>query len=396
MKYLLKINIITIILFSLPISAWAHGTEEEHQQELLFPSIMMYGFFTLLGLLLLSILLVWYTSSKINQINVKTQSGRNEKAGKEKLNKLLITSTGILVLGAVTTGVLAFKDNTTTAEPQSNNGSSSVDFMHIHGLGFSNDGSEVYVPAHDGLRVFKEGKWSVVEGEQHDYMGFNMVDDGFYSSGHPGPGSNLKNPFGVIKSTDMGKNLEILDLYGEVDFHGMSVGYKSHAIYVLNPQANSRMSGTGLYYTLDDANTWNKSELSGKDGKTSSIAIHPTDNATIVMTTDKGVLVSSDYGNQFKKVLPNLATSSTFNIEGKLVIGNVDNGVSLTELDLNSGEKKQISTPEMDQDDAISYIAVNPQNVEEIVFTTFKKDIFYTEDFGTTWEKIADKGIATK
>src|SRR3546814_19465798 len=40
---------------------------------------------------------------------------------------------------------------------------------------------------------------------EHDYMGFATTREAFYSSGHPAAGSNLINPFGLIKSTDAGK-----------------------------------------------------------------------------------------------------------------------------------------------------------------------------------------------
>src|SRR5687768_622970 len=36
-----------------------------------------------------------------------------------------------------------------------------VELPHIHGMGFSADGQSLFVAAHDGLRVFAGGKWSV-------------------------------------------------------------------------------------------------------------------------------------------------------------------------------------------------------------------------------------------
>jgi hypothetical protein len=34
-----------------------------------------------------------------------------------------------------------------------------------------------------------DGKWKEAPGEMHDYLGFSMADNGFYSSGHPAPGT---------------------------------------------------------------------------------------------------------------------------------------------------------------------------------------------------------------
>jgi hypothetical protein len=391
MNYIHKLSFFVFVLLSLPITAFAHGSEEEHQREVFLSNLLEYGFYTLLAILLFSIVLLWFNNVKIKQIDVKKQSGRKEKEAKEKVRRLLQISMGVLLLATTLTGVLALNKNDTT---NSQNESNIVDFMHMHGLGFSNDGNEVFIPAHDGLRVYKDGKWSVPDGERHDYMGFSMVDDGFYSSGHPAPGSNMKNPFGIVKSSDMGKTIETLDLYEEIDFHGMAVGYKSHAIYVFNPESNSRMDDTGLYYTLDETKTWERSELSGLDGQPSAMAIHPTEQGTLVITTNKGVFISTDFGNQFEKLLPSLATAATFTIDGKLVIGEIENGVSIIEADINSGEQSEISVPSLGEEDAISYIAVNPQNPEELVFTTYSKDIFNTKDKGANWEKLADKGVS--
>lgn len=105
-----------------------------------------------------------------------------------------------------------------------------VTMEHVHGLGFSSDGKQIILPAHNGLVSYSEGKWQNLDAPKHDYMGFHAVDHGFYSSGHPEPGSKLKNPLGIVKSSDFGKTLTILGLEGESDFHAMAVGYKNHAI----------------------------------------------------------------------------------------------------------------------------------------------------------------------
>ncbi len=79
---------------------------------------------------------------------------------------------------------------------------------HIHGLGFSSDGKQLMVPAHVGLFIVSDGTWRRGDGPQHDYMGFAVSDDGFYSSGHPAPSAGgLANPLGLVKSTDGGKTL---------------------------------------------------------------------------------------------------------------------------------------------------------------------------------------------
>lgn len=271
---------------------------------------------------------------------------------------------------------------------------SDIELMHVHGLGFSGDGNELYVPSHDGLKVFEKGSWSESAAEPHDYMGFAMVDDGFYSSGHPGAGSSLKNPFGVVKTTDMGQNLEILDLYQEVDFHGMAVGYNSHAIYVINPQPNSRMDEVGIYYSTDDTKTWTKSEMTGLQSPIFSIAAHPTNEAIVALGTEKGIFLSNDFGQSFTSVSDAPTTAVTFSATGELVAGSVSGEVIFATYEGDTNEPQTRSIPSLSEENTISYIAVNPQDKKQVTFTTVEKDIYMTNDSGESWSQIAEKGKA--
>jgi len=82
-------------------------------------------------------------------------------------------------------------------------------------------------------------------------MGYAPTKDGFYSSGHPGPSSQLVNPLGLVKSMDAGKTLDTLGLEGESDVRLMGVGYDSHTIYVGNLAPSSILQG-GVFRSLDD------------------------------------------------------------------------------------------------------------------------------------------------
>ncbi|MDQ8733959.1 hypothetical protein [Paenibacillus sp. LHD-38] len=48
--------------------------------------------------------------------------------------------------------------------------------------------------------------------------------------------------------------------------------------------------------------------------------------------------------------------------------------------------------PVLDNDDAVSYMAQNPKDANEIAVATFKKDVYLSKDLGLNWTKIADKG----
>jgi hypothetical protein len=66
------------------------------------------------------------------------------------------------------------------------------------------------VPAHVGPAVFRGGRWSTAPGAPHDFMGFSGAKNAIYSSGHPAPGTPLRNPLGLMKSTDGGKSWQQL------------------------------------------------------------------------------------------------------------------------------------------------------------------------------------------
>ena len=121
-----------------------------------------------------------------------------------------------------------------------------VTLTHVHGLGFSADGQQLVIPSHHGLAIYSGGRWSKAPGPEHDYMGFVSTKRSYYSSGHPTPGSGLVNPFGVVRSDDNGKTWTKLGFEGQSDFHLMAVGYATHAVYVYNAAANSRLDRPGI------------------------------------------------------------------------------------------------------------------------------------------------------
>ncbi|MCY9692952.1 F510_1955 family glycosylhydrolase [Paenibacillus alginolyticus] len=271
-------------------------------------------------------------------------------------------------------------------------GNKEIALEHIHGIGYSSNGKQILIPAHNGLVAYSEGKWKNVEVPKHDYMGFINVDNGFYSSGHPVAGSNLKNPLGIVKSEDLGKTLSRLGLEGESDFHGMTVGFKSHSIYVFNAQPNSKMNSAGLFYSTDDAKTWNKSAAVGLSGEPIALSAHPMDAKTIAIGTKAGLLISTDSGNRFETLLPQIIVSAVyFSKNGDLFVASPQSS-TLKQINLETKATKEVNLPSLDKDDAVSYIAQNPATDSEITIATFKKDIYISKDTGTNWIKIVDKG----
>lgn len=372
-----------LTLLSIPFTALAHGTEEEHQQELLMNAMLKNGLIASLVLFIILVAIWYFVKKKINTLNAKKKEENLKRNKLNKLSKAVLFISVIPLLAGITLGFML----------NNQNANDSVTFMHIHGLDYTSDGQEIYVPAHDGLKIYSDGMWSdQTEGELHDYMGFSMVEDGFYSSGHPAPGSKMADPIGIVKSIDMGKTLEILDLHEEIDFHGMTVGYYTKDIYVFNPSPNSRMDQPGFYYSTDETKTWNHSKFEGIVGQASSLATHPTEGGIVAIGTDAGVFISQNYGDSFEPLLENVnATAVSFDHNNSLLVALPGKALSISLDDTNQTD---LNIPQLDSGDAVAYVKQNPQDINQYVFATFNKDIFITKDSGQTWTEIVDQGTA--
>lgn len=264
-----------------------------------------------------------------------------------------------------------------------------VEFPHMHGLGFSADGSSLYVPAHIGLMVYSNGRWTSPDVPKHDYMGYASVDDGFYSSGHPDLRTDFEPLLGLVKSEDEGRTLNVLAFEGESDFHVMAAGYRNHTVYVINPSPNSRLA-TGMYYSLDDGVTWDQSQASGVNGSPIQLAVHPSEAATVALVTETGLYISNDYGNTFTHTGEATPVSAVaFAPDGETLLSGYRN---LSALNLSSDETTILQTPSLGEDDAIAYIAVNP-TTSEIAFATFNRNIFLSQGNRQSWQQIAEQGV---
>ncbi|TMW70155.1 F510_1955 family glycosylhydrolase [Alteribacter natronophilus] len=274
-----------------------------------------------------------------------------------------------------------------------------LQMTHIHGLGYAGNDGLLYVATHHGLAIYDDGSWYETAEEKNDYMGFNAVESGFYTSGHPGEASSFDvDPIGLVKSTDGGKTLESLDLLGETDFHVKGTGYYSNAVYVYNPAPSDRLEETGLYYTLDDAESWEKAEGDGlpeanydQGGYPDySVAVHPVEESTLAVGTAEGLFLSEDYGNTFEQTTVDLPVMSAVFHEEQVYAAVWDGEVRLVQLD--GEEVTELNMPEIDEQDGIQYIAVNPEYREEIAVTTFMGDGFLSEDSGAEWKQIIEGG----
>lgn len=270
---------------------------------------------------------------------------------------------------------------------------SSVTLTHVHGLAYSADGKQIFVPSHHGLAIYSDGRWRKATGPEHDYMGFAATKQYFYSSGHPAPGSGLINPFGLIKSADGGRTWQKRGLEGEVDFHLLATSYGTNAVYVFTHEPNSRMSKSGIHATLNDGFSWQRADGKGLEGALLNLAVHPSNSRIVAAGTKTGLFFSTDGGNSFTRLAGGEQVLAVFFDldEKQLWFSSYGGKPVLTRLDWNSKKKSAISLPPLPQD-AVAYLAQNPVDRNEYAIATFERSVYLSKDQGKTWSQIAGQG----
>lgn len=268
---------------------------------------------------------------------------------------------------------------------------------HIHGLGYINGEDDVVIATHFGLYKYAKDGWKEANSQKHDYMGFQAVREGFFSSGHPEEGSEYKNPLGLIKSIDKGASFEQLAFYGEIDFHYLAAGYDSNTIYVLNEMPVEEMNA-GLHYSIDEGASWTKAAMNGfTSDYISNLSAHPTRKEIITIGSKDGIFISNDYGQNFKSMNnTKMVTYVTLTETGGYYTNLENDTVYLKSFLFESDEEINIQLPKDVKMDPITFIAVNPENQKEIVIVTASNNIYLTKDEGLSWDKIASNGELAK
>ncbi|ANU12040.1 BNR repeat domain protein [Planococcus antarcticus DSM 14505] len=293
------------------------------------------------------------------------------------------------------------ESTTTTEAPETNETSQDVETTeefevafdgridHVHGMNYIENEEGLYFASHEGLKIYRNGEWLETTDNSHDYMGFNAVDDGFYTSGHPGPGSMMQNPIGIQRSTDGGRSLDHMGFEGETDFHGMAVGYRSHHMFVMNPQENSRM-GPGYFRSEDEGEEWQQVEGSGLEGDISSFAMHPSDSQLIAAATTEGIFLSEDGGDRFTLLTEDgsYGTAAFFS-EESLYFATYGTQAELIKYTWKNGEQQALELPDLPED-GIVYIAQNPSNTNELAIYTAAGHVYVLED--GNWKQMMNAG----
>ena len=310
-----------------------------------------------------------------------TRNRREVKAQQKRQQQMMWIGAGIIAITLVIGLVFLINRNSRVT----------VTFPDIHGMSFIGDGEQLRVATHTGIVAYHNGDWSKPDLPINDYMGYSGTENGFFSSGHPGARSRLVNPIGLVRSQDHGTNITTINFSGETDFHVMGASYYGETIYVLNPAPNSLLSA-GLHYSLDSGQTWEQSVAEGLTEPPMQIAVHPNDAGVLALATRAGVFLSNDFGATFTRISDaNIVTSVAFDPDGERLLFGFDN---LFSYSLSNGQITSLAvSPDIDADQAILYIALNPVD-EALAFATSDRDIYLSPNGGESWEQIAADGMS--
>ena len=118
---------------------------------------------------------------------------------------------------------------------------------HVHAAVYI-DG-RLLIGTHTGVTEIDPVSGVVVKrgASQDDFMGLAGSAELLVASGHPGMGSALPDPVGLLRSTDGAQTWETVSLTGEIDFHALAID-------------GDRVAGAAtageLHYSADGGATW--------------------------------------------------------------------------------------------------------------------------------------------
>ena len=169
-------------------------------------------------------------------------------------------------------------------------------------------GDQIILGTHEGLyQYLSEKSVKRINPEKFDVMGLAVSSKGLFASGHPGPGSKLKEPVGLLFTPKQGGKWQELSLSGVVDFHTLeTVG---NEIYGAD-------SGSGqLMYSANGGKSWSKRGVN----IFTDIAPNPSKKASVVAVKGGKLFQSTDALKTIKEMKTPFVVESIDWIKGSLI-----------------------------------------------------------------------------
>ena len=226
-------------------------------------------------------------------------------------------------LGLLGTGALAACSSPAPTPAPAGASSAGTAITHVHAItrdtvtGGGAEAGTILLATHEGLFRLQDGELAQV-GPVVDLMGFTVTPEGRYlASGHPGTGTDLPEPVGLIESTDQGQTWQVLSRGGQSDFHALAAG------------PDQVLGFDGQLRASSDGRTWDTLEIPSAPA---ALAIAPS-AGTILATTQDGVLRSADAGATWETLdTPQLMSLIAWADEKTIVGAGID-GHLLTSTD---------------------------------------------------------------
>lgn len=238
---------------------------------------------------------------------------------------------------------------------------------HIHVVRALDD--QIILGTHEGLyQYLSEKSVKRINPEKFDVMGLAVSSKGLFASGHPGPGSKLKEPVGLLFTPSQGGKWKEVSLSGVVDFHTLET---------VGSEIYGADSGSGqLMYSNNGGKSWAKRGVN----TFIDIAPNPTRRAAVMAIKDGKLYQSFDALETIKEMKTLFVVESIDWAKGSLMAAS---GRDLYQSK-NSGKswKKLVSMP--------SSITSVTQSTKLIAFV-MGSAIYSSSDGGKSFAKYLSK-----
>ncbi|MHC9161698.1 F510_1955 family glycosylhydrolase [Exiguobacterium profundum] len=277
---------------------------------------------------------------------------------------------------------------TTTTKDEWQRVRSDETVSHIHGAGFWQDDNRPVIATHAGLMEYREDGWYTLPTNRHDYMGFELVEDGFYASGHPDRRTDFQNPLGVLYGKDHGMTLDVRALEGEADFHYMSAGYATEMLYVYLEEATSELE-PGFYRSDDGGRSFESMRGSGVEGEqVAGIVADATEAERVFLYGPSGILVSKDFGDSFEPLVESEQVITVGADEGQLAyVRQTDGSFEGVRFNLDDESTETFDLPEFEADAVPIKLAIKE---ERMLLITSDNSVYELID--KKWQTQLDAG----